>query len=184
MIKLSNSRWWSTKQGRWVVRLTTAFLVYSLIGFFILPPIIKWRLVKDLPKSTKRAAEVREVRVNPWTIALTIRGLELKEPNGDLFASWEDFYANFQLSSLFRLAWTFKEIHLIDPNGAVVLKKDGKLNFANMFEPDPNAPPKPKNNSEISRVMVFLLNITNGFVSIDDLTRRAPFHTEYRPINI
>src|SRR5688572_13072135 len=182
MIKPLDFRSWTSSQRRWVFGLALAFVAYSIIGFFILPPIIKWQLVKQLPKLTKRVAEVRQVRVNPWTLSLTIRGLKLKEPEGPLFASWEEFYANFQLSSLFRWAWTFREIHLIEPQGAVILQRNGQFNFANMFERT-NAPAKPRND-EVSRVNVFLLNITNGFVSLEDLTRRKPFRTEYRPINI
>lgn len=181
MLKLFKFSSWPASQRRWVIRVALAFLVYSLIGFLVLPFVIKWQLVKQLPKSTKRVASVRQVLVNPWTLSLTVRGLNLNEPTGEPFASWEEFKANFQLSSLFRWAWTFKEIHLNDFRGAVVLQQDGKLNFANMFEP---SDPKPKSDGGITPVRVFLLTITNGFVSFDDLTHKKPFRTEYRPINI
>ena len=181
MIKLLKSSSWTAKQRRWAIRFALAFIVYSLVGFLLLPPLIKWQLQKQLPKSTKRIAAVRQVRMNPWTLSLTIRGLSLKEPTGEVFASWEEFKANFQLSSLFRWAWTFKEIHLIDPHGAIILQPDGKFNFANMFGP---TDPKPKKSEGVSRIRIFLLNITNGFVSLEDLTHRRPFRTEYRPINI
>ena len=181
MLKLLKFGSWPASQRRWVIRIAVVFLVYSVVGFLVLPPLIKWQLVKQLPKSTKRVASVRQVLVNPWTLSLTIRGLKLNDPTGEPFASWEEFKANFQLSSLFRWAWTFKEIHLIDFRGAVVLQRDGKFNFANMFE---RTDPKPRKDDEVSRVRVFLLSITNGFVSLEDHTRRKPFRTEYRPINI
>ena len=34
---------------KWLLRLSLAFAAYSLIGFFLLPPIIKWQMVKRLP---------------------------------------------------------------------------------------------------------------------------------------
>ena len=34
------------------------------------------------------------------------------------------------------------------------------------------------------RVQIFLLSITNGSISLEDQTRRTPFRTDYRPINI
>ena len=122
--------------------------------------------------------------MNPWTLSLTIRGLALTEPDGRVFASWEEFYANFQLSSLFRWAWTFKEIHLNDPFGEVILQKDGRFNFANMFE-STNAPPtKPPGETAIPRVLVFDLSVTNGHVGFADLSRKTPFRTDYQPINL
>src|SRR5262249_13963040 len=104
------------------------------MGFFLVPPIVKAQLEKRLASLTRRQAIVRQVRANPWPLSLTIRGLALTEPDGRVFASWGEFYANFQLSSLFRWTWTFKEIRLSDPFGDIILQKDGQFNFANMFE--------------------------------------------------
>ena len=121
--------------------LAVAFVAYALIGFFLLPPIIKWQMLKRLPAITKRQAVVQQVKVNPWTLSLTLRGLALTEPDGRAFASWDELYVNFQASSLFRWAWTFKEIRLVKPFGEVILLKDGRLNFAKMLEPATDAPP-------------------------------------------
>lgn len=123
--------------------------------------------------------------MNPWTLSLTIRDLRLTEPDGARFASWEEFYLNFQASSLLRWAWTFKEIRLVKPFGAITLQKDGRLNFANMF-PEPSAAlsePEPTART-VPRLRVFALTITNGFLALEDQTRRTPFRTEYRPINL
>ncbi len=175
----------AAQQRRWLLRLLLVLAVYSVVGFLVAPALLKWQLRKQLPRITHRTASVRQVRINPWVLSLTIRGLSLTEANGDPFASFEEFYANFQLSSLFRGAWTFAEIHLIDPRGAVILQRDGRLNFADLFDagsaPSTNAPSR---NAELPRINVFLLNLTNGFVSIEDQTRHSPFRTEYRPINL
>src|ERR1035438_10766955 len=71
-----------------------AFLVYVLVGFFVLPPIIKSQLLKLLPAITKRQAAIRQVKFNPLDLSLTIRGLSLTEPDGQVFASWEELYVN------------------------------------------------------------------------------------------
>lgn len=176
------------KHSRWckgLVWAAAAFLVYVLAGFFALPPIIKWQLLKRLPALTKRQAAVRQVKFNPLELSLTIRGLALTEPNGRPFVSWEELYINFQSSSLFRWAWTFKEIRLVKPVGEVILFQDGRMNFANLFAPAPNAaPPPPPLKSGLPRINIFHLQITNGFLALEDQTRRSPFHTEYRPINL
>ena len=59
------------KQSRWYRRLLwagAAFLVYVLVGFFVLPPIIKSQLVKRLPAITKRQAASRQVKFNPLVL--------------------------------------------------------------------------------------------------------------------
>ena len=169
---------------RWLVWFGCAFVAYSVVGFFVIPPIIKWQLTRRLPGITKRQAAVRQVKVNPWTLSLTVRGLALNEADGRPFASWDELYVNFQASSLFRWAWTFKEIRLVKPFGEVILLKDGRLNFANMLETPTNAPPKPSTPASVPRINIFHLVITNGFVALEDRTRRSVFRTEYRPINL
>jgi len=176
------------KRSRWCKRVVWAavvFLVYTLVGFLVLPPILKWQMLKRLPGVTKRQAAIRQVKFNPLVLSLTIRGLALTEPDGRPFASWDELYINFQASSLFRWAWTFKEIRLVRPCGEVILFNDGRLNFANMFEspPKPVPPPKPK-RAGIPRVNIFRLEVTNGFVAFEDRTRHPRFRTEYRPINL
>ena len=155
----------SLRRHKWLLRSAVAFVVYTLVGFFLLPPIIKWQMVERLPAITKRQAAVQQVKVNPWTLSLTVRGLALTEPDGRPFASWDELYVNFQASSLFRWAWTFKEIRLVKPFGEVILFKDGRLNFANLFAAPASAPATPPSRS-ISRINIFSLEVTNGFAAL------------------
>lgn len=170
---------------QWLFRVGVAFVIYSLIGFFLLPPIIKWQLLKRLPETTKRQAALRQVKVNPWTLSLTLRGLALTEPDGRPFASWEELYVNFQASSLFRWAWTFDRIRLVEPKAEVIVFPDGRLNFANMLGQGTKAAPGPAEQpARVPRLNVFHIQVTNGFVAFEDRMRRSPFRTEYRPINL
>ncbi|HRT10351.1 MAG TPA: hypothetical protein P5233_18365, partial [Candidatus Paceibacterota bacterium] len=129
--------WYRNVSPQWrrrVLILVGLLVIYSLAGFLLVPWVLKSQLEKRLPGLTQRNATVRQVKFNPWALSLTIRGLELTEPDGRRFAGWEEFYVNSQLSSLFRWAWTFREIRLQEPFGEVVLDRDGRFNFANLFE--------------------------------------------------
>src|SRR5947207_8705984 len=131
------SRLSAFKGSRWYKRLVWAlavFVVYVLFGFFALPPLIKWQMLKQLRITTKRNASMEQVKFNPLVLSLTVRGLTLTEPDGRKFVSWDELYINFQTSSLFRWAWTFKEIRLVQPFGEIIVFPDGRLNFANMFD--------------------------------------------------
>ena len=177
----------TVKQSRWYRRLLwtgALFLVYVLVGFFVLPPVLKSQLLQRLPALTKRQAAVRQVKFNPLALSLTIRGLSLTEPDGQVFASWEELYVNFQLSSVVRFAWTFAEIGLKQPYGHVALFKDGRLNFANMFDEGAPPAPKPQKPGAVPHVNVWWLHIDDGVLALDDATHRLPLHTEFKPINL
>ena len=54
-----------------------ALVIYSLLGFLVLPAVVKWQLRKQLPGLTHRVAKVEQVRMNPFALSLTVRGLAL-----------------------------------------------------------------------------------------------------------
>jgi hypothetical protein len=164
--------------------LAGAFVLYSLVGLLVIPRVVKWQLLKQLPPITKRVAHVGQVRMNPWALSLTVRDLELTEPDGRRFFAWDEFYVNFQASSLFRWAWTFREVRLVSPFVEVLVDEDGRSNLANLFESDREAAPSEVGGRAFPRLGIFHLQITNGCVAFEDRARRTPFHAEHRPINL
>ena len=63
-------------------------LAYTLLGFLILPPIIRAVAVKQLSKQLERDVSIEKVKLNPYTLSATIRGLlsgvevHIKAPSG------------------------------------------------------------------------------------------------------
>ena len=171
------------KRAKWLKRLGVAVLLYTVVGFLVLPAIIKWQMVKQLPVFTHRAAAVEAVRVNPYALSLTVRGLTLTEADGSTFASFSNLYVNFEAcSSLLHWTLTFKEIQLGSPYGYVAILTNGQFNFANLLTnaPAKNAsPPKPP-----PPVLVEALVITNGLVAVADFYRAVPFQTKFVPIDL
>ena len=178
--------WRNDGVRKWMIWGSAALVVYLLVGFFLVPALLKWQLLKQLPPATHRLASVRQVKFNPLALSLTVRGLGLVETNGQPFVSFDEFYANFQLSSLFRFAWTFDKISLVSPRAEIVLGQDGRFNFADLLGPSDNAPPKAETNAPggLPRLLIFNLSVTNGQAGFADLSRKTPFRTVYNPINL
>ncbi len=170
---------------KWLVRAGVVLVIYTLAGFFLVPAIIKWQMLKRLPALTKRAAAINQVKFNPYALSLTIRGFSLTEPDGSVFSSFDELYVNFQLSSIFRWKWTFAEISLKKPFAQITYRPDGTFNFANLIAnpsplpPPPQGPPPPP-----PPLLVFQLSITNGLVAFSDLNRQTPFQTQFTPIDL
>jgi hypothetical protein len=173
------------KRRKKLIWFGALLFVYTVVGFFILPAIIKSQMLKRLPEITKRNVAVEKVKFNPYALSLTIRGLKLTETNNETFASVGKFYANVELSSLLRWAIVFKEISVTNHFAQITLQPDGTFNFANLLSDSP-APPPPTNapKKSLPRVIIGKLNIDNGDISFSDFTRRTPFHTKMAPMNI
>jgi hypothetical protein len=102
------------KLGRWLAGL---FLFYTILGFFILPPIIRAVVARQISRQLNREVSIQKVRLNPFALSITIRGLMIKDKDGQPFVSWDELYVNFQLSSFFGRAWVFKEVRRSDRVG-------------------------------------------------------------------
>jgi hypothetical protein len=92
--------------------LLVAVLVYTLAGFFLVPALISHFTVKNIHESMERDATIADVHFNPYVLSLQVDGFTLADKDGETLVSFDTFFVNFQLSSLFRWAWTFREIRL------------------------------------------------------------------------
>ena len=120
---------------------------YAVIGFFILPPIIRAVAVKQLSKQLDREVSIQKVKLNPFVLSTTIRGLLIKDKDGEPFVSWDEVYVNFQLSSFLGHPWVFKEISVTGPFARVQMNQDGTFNFSDLiakFSPTNAFPPAPR----------------------------------------
>lgn len=90
-------------------------LLYTLGGFFAAPSLIERLITGAARDYLDRTATVDRVRLNPYTLSLEISGFELADRDNVPLLAFERLFVNFQLSSLFRWAWTFREIRLDAP---------------------------------------------------------------------
>ena len=159
-------------------------LFYTLFGFVILPLVVKHVAIKQLSKQLDREVTIRTVRINPYVLSGTIRGLLVKDKDGEPFLSLEEAYANFQLSSFFSRPWVFKEIHTTQPHIRVQINKDYTFNFSDLatkFSRPSPAPPKP---SKRLFLHIGLLEIWGASAAFTDLTPSTSFHRLVGPLQI
>src|ERR1039458_8533966 len=119
--------------GRWAIRIAIVLVLYTVIGFFVLPAIIKSQMLKRLPALTHRRVTIQDVKLNPYALSFTLRGFSLTETNGDEFASLGELYVNFESISLLKRGFVFKEISVKKPSANIVRLADGSFNFANLL---------------------------------------------------
>ncbi len=167
----------------WVVGL---LLFYTLAGFLILPPIIRVVAVKQLSKQLDREVSIQKVKLNPFVLSCTVRGLLINDKDGEPFISWDEVYVNFQLSSFFGKAWVFKEISTTHPFIRVQMNKDGTFNFSDLITKfSTNAPSAaPTQPSKPLVLHIDRLHIGGATAALADFTPREPFKRTLGPLDI
>jgi uncharacterized protein involved in outer membrane biogenesis len=130
--------------------VVTLFLAYTLAGFFLMPRLITTYVPRYVQEQLKRRTEIGEVRVNPLLFTLEIKHFRLQEADGRPLLGFDRLFVDFELSSLFRRAWTFADIQLEGPRVDVIMHRGGRLNVAELLDsfprsekpPEPTAPPR------------------------------------------
>jgi uncharacterized protein involved in outer membrane biogenesis len=165
--------------------IVVLFVAYTLAGFFLVPRLIATYVPRYAHEQLGRRAEVGEVRANPLLFRLEIKDFRLQEADGRPLLGFDRFFVDFELSSLFRAAWTFAEIQLEEPRLDVVLHPDGRLNVGELLDAFPRG--EADETAEATRPPRVLLQhavVRGGRLSFTDLSGRAPQTAVVDPIDV
>lgn len=141
-------------------------VVAILFGFFGVPPLVKWQLEKQLSERLHRPVTVETVRANPFAPSLTLRGLDVRERDGNAsFFTLDELYVNAAWQSLVRFAPVVDSIRLTKPHLRVVRNPEGAFNFQDLVD---EALAQPKSAGPPPRFAVFNIELVDGRIDIDD----------------
>jgi hypothetical protein len=69
----------SRRVRRWLIIITVLLGLYAVVGFFVLPPIVKAQTEKRLSTELGRAVHLERVRMNPFALSVTLENFDIQE---------------------------------------------------------------------------------------------------------
>lgn len=112
--------------------VTAFFVFYMLIGFIVIPFVIRGQAVDFIKETYNRDAKIESVSFNPFTFTLSIEGFQINEKDIDVFVKWQDFYIDLNFFSLFSKVIDIEELQLLYPEAAIVKKRED-FNFSDLI---------------------------------------------------
>jgi hypothetical protein len=173
-----------TRRRRWLRRLVIAGVVtpvvIAIVGFWIVPPIVKHVLETQVRDVLGRRVTVGRVRANPFALSLTIDDLQIFETDQRTpFVGFGRLYVNAELASVYHRAPVVREIRLDSPRIHLVRltatagawADPSAYNFSDILarlaarapHPEPPSEPGPPARFSINNV-----RITDGKITFDD----------------
>lgn len=161
--------------GKAAIVVFGLFLVYTLLGFFLVGPVARNILVKELSNAANRPTSIESVDFNPLFLSVTLRGFSMLEQDGKTpFASVDEVYLNVSASSLFILGPYVQELALTNPFLHIRLLSPGRYNFSdiiagkqdNAAESVPDAPVEKE--SELFPWLLKNFSLADGRIVFDD----------------
>ena len=174
----------SPKTRQYSLRALMTVLGIGLIGFFVLPPLVKSILVEQLTEALHRPVSIAHVRINPYVLSLDVQGLAIQEKGGgETVAGFDRLYANLEASSLLRGGPVFSEIKLDGPTFKIIRLADNRYNFSDLIDEwmakpasDSPTPPFSLNNIQISQGSLTFDDRPLGAIHrVDELNVSLPF---------
>jgi len=153
------------------IGIVVFLLVFSITGFFILPPILKSVITKKLSEELHRKVSIKQVKVNPFVLSVTLRGFLVNEEKSvDAFASFDELYVNLQSISVLKRGLVLSEVRVDKPYVNIRRNEDGSYNFSDLLES------KPKKEAGTPRFSFNNIQMLNGSIDFFD----GPKHTRHK----
>lgn len=169
---------------KWALGVAIALILYSIIGFFVLPPLVRSQSEQALREATGREVRIGEVRINPFLLSLTVRDFSLADGDGSPFVEFEELHADFEASSIFRRALTFRETRLVAPFVHLKILPDGSLNLAELITSEEEIEEPAVDDSGPLAVLIGLAAIERGRLVFTDQSHATIFEHEISPLDV
>ena len=146
-------------------------IVFTLVGFFAVPPLLKSILIDQLSKNLHRDVSINKVRLNPYTLSIKVEGFQVKERmSSETFISCDEVFLNLQSVSAIRRALVLREINIKNPYLKFTRNEDGSYNFSDLMET--KAPP-PEKGKKPFRFSLNNIKIEKGNIDFEDRLKQV-----------
>jgi uncharacterized protein involved in outer membrane biogenesis len=161
-----------------LVGITVVLFLYSVVGFWILPPVAKHLIEKNLSEQLHRQVAIDTIRINPYELSFSIKGFIVREVNSpEKFLAFQELYAVVQGGSIIERALILREVKLSGPYVNISRSADNLFNFSDLLgqknpvpesssgasaTPDATSsaePPSKASNSKADKARIFRFSI-------------------------
>src|SRR5207245_11220020 len=97
---------WLLRPSHLAILALGVVLLYTLVGFFLVPYLIKAYAIPAVAEKLKRPVLVKEVGLNPFTLSLRVQGLEIREAHQSALIGVDELFINLRAAFTIRLALT------------------------------------------------------------------------------
>jgi uncharacterized protein involved in outer membrane biogenesis len=153
--------------------------LYALLGFKVAPGLVRSQAVDFVRETYGRELRIGDIHLHPFKLQIEIRDLAFPDADGQTMLGAERLFADFELSSLWKRAWYFRDVRLEAPMIRAVVRPQGALNLADLAIDEPQPPPEPE---PLPGVWIAQLDVTRGVVDFVDQARSRPFERRFSPV--
>lgn len=110
-------------------------LLYTLVGFVIVPFVAKIKISDIVKERFSREANVESVSFNPFTFELLLEEFSLLDKDSSVFISLKKFYADLNILPIINGRIELESINVSNPVVTIKKLNDSEFNFSDFIKP-------------------------------------------------
>ena len=179
------SRYWYRSRLFW---LLFALSSYAIVGFLILPGVIKNIAIEQIEQNLGWQGSIEKVELNPFALTLTISQFSIQDEQGNAVVSFDRYHNNIELRSIIEGAVTFSNLELVAPFIKLVIDENGKTNFHKAIEKSRVVSPEEVATTDSSettppKLLFDNIKVIGGEIDVIDHTQAQVIEHQLKPIS-
>ena len=172
----------------WFRILFILFVLYSLLGFIVLPYLIQSNFTKTIKDTLNTNAYLNRVYINPFTFEVRLYKLLIQDDQNKTLLYFKSFKTDLKLFSLFNNEIELDYIDIESLNSAISLYQNKQLNFSHILTKLTQNSEEPKTIESEENKTKFIFTLKRLFLkdtqfSFLDQTKSNDFEIKTKPFD-
>ncbi|WLT32373.1 DUF748 domain-containing protein [Geothrix sp. PMB-07] len=164
--------------------LTALYGLWLLVGFFVIPRIIRGRAEQFATEFLHRKVTLQKVRFNPILFTARLEGLRVPNRDGSEWITLRRLFLDYRLHRLISKTIDLAALELDGLTVRVDLDAQGQPNFQDLLE-TPKKEEKPAEATPSSWAFAIgRFELKEGQLHFTDRSQATPFRTALGPVNL
>jgi hypothetical protein len=165
-----------------VLGLFGTYLLFAWLGF---GPLTRWLAPKIVAEQSAHRLTIGGARFDPFRLTVQLTDVKLSEPDDKPLLGFNELWVDFELESLFKRAYVFKDVRLTAPDALLDIDPNGQLNWARFVEAFRGAPKaEGADEKSLPRVLIHHAVLQTGRVGVEDRRTGSSFRTAVEPLDV
>ena len=159
-------------------------LVYTTIGFKLVPNIVKDQLIKNLDENLTLKTTIEKVEFNPFTLNIKIENFKLLDENNNSDISFKELTIDFAfMRSIEKRHISFQNIYLDELYLNITEDKNGALNLTKLVKDTPKEEKKEETSSTDIKFLISKIDLKNADINFTSEKKEKPFSLSLKDID-
>ena len=172
------------KKIRRLVYAAIVLVFYAMVGFLLLPLIIKPVIIDELSVALNREVSLKSLEINPFSVSVTLHSLSVADKHAGKLFGFEQLYVNFQPTSLLAKVIAFDEIVIVRPEAGIILLSTDEYNFSDLISRYKGSKNTAEDNDESWVIAIDKFRYIDGVLNFTDKNRATVFNSQIADINL